>query len=259
RHGRGAQAAAGGAPMSTTEDIDALTRASSFIFSGTVQSAGASNVAAVEPGDSLLLVRVERGLRSDPALGDIRGRLVTVKALSPDELPVGAQAVFFTNSWVHGDEIAVLERAHLGAERADEVADAVGRLPDMHLADRLRAAAAVVRAVVARTQRVTGLWEDHRAPLWAEATLDVAETLKGDATGMRLLFPTSDSHRWDQSPRLAPGQQGVFLLHVGDPAAQQWLDDPKLDGAVTVLDAADVQPGDEAEHIRELLGSLETQ
>src|SRR5262249_52817975 len=149
RHGRGAQAAAGGAPMSTTEDIDALTRASSFIFSGTVQSAGASNVAAVEPGDSLLLVRVERGLRSDPALGDIRGRLVTVKALSPDELPVGAQAVFFTNSWVHGDEIAVLERAHLGAERADEVADAVGRLPDMHLADRLRAAAAVVRAVVA--------------------------------------------------------------------------------------------------------------
>jgi hypothetical protein len=243
--------------VSSTPDIDALTRLSDFIFSGTVQDVGASNVGVVEPGDTTVTVRVDRGFRSDPALGDIRGRLVTVETSAADDLPAGTQAVFLTNSWVHGDQIAVRDRAHFPADQVDAVADAVSRLPDMHLADRLRAAAAVVHVAVVRVQRVAGLDEDHRAPLWAEASLDVLDTLKGDPSGKRLVFPTSDSHRWYLAPRPTAGQRCVILLHVGDPAAGNWLDEPELVGAVTALDHADVQPGSEADHVRTLLAGLE--
>ena len=67
----------------TTDSVEELTRASSFVFSGTVQDVGASNVPTVEPSDTTVLVRIERGLRTDPALGDVRGRLVTVMHLHP--------------------------------------------------------------------------------------------------------------------------------------------------------------------------------
>jgi hypothetical protein len=239
-------------------EIDDLTRRSSFVFSGTVQEAGASNVPLVEPTDSTVLVRIDRGLRTNPALGDVRGRLVTVETATPEELPPGTQAVFFADSLVHGDELAVRERAHIGADRADEVAGAVANLPDVHLEDRLRAAAAVVHAEVAGTAIVPGLPRERRAPWWAEATLDVLETLEGDATGKRLFFPTSNSHHWYLAPRFTVGQRGVLLLHVDDPNARDWLNDSALAGAVTALDPADVQAESELDHVRSLLDGLGT-
>jgi hypothetical protein len=242
----------------STGEIDDLTRQSSFVFSGTVQEAAASNVPLVEPTDSTLLVRIDRGLRTNPALGDVRGRLVTVETATPDELTPGTQAVFFADSLVHGDELAVRERAHIDAGRADEVAGAVARLPDVHLMDRLRDAAAVVHAQVTSTASVPGLPLERRAPWWAEATLDILETLKGDPTGKRLFFPTSNSHHWYLAPRLTLGQRGVFLLHVDDPNARDWLDDPALAGAVTALDPADDQPDSELGHVKSLLEGLGT-
>ena len=241
----------------STQSIDELTRASSFVFSGKVEQVGASNVPVVEPSDSTVLVRVERGLRTSPALGDVRGRLVTVETPDAQELQPGTEAVFFTDSWIHGDELAVRENAHVGPEFADEVAAAVERLPDMHLEDRLRAAAAVVYAQVARAWVVPGLPYDRQSPLWAEAAVDVLETLKGDATGLRLLFPTSDSHHWYDAPRLVAGERAVVLLHVDDPLAGKWLDGPGWVGAATALDPADVQPESALENVRALIRGSE--
>lgn len=239
--------------MSSGEDIDALVRESSFIFSGTVERVGASNVPLVDPGATTLLVRVERGLRTSPSLGDVRGRLVTVESTSGADLEPGTQAVFFTDSLARGDEIAVAERTRIDAGRVDEVAAAVDRLPDMHLASRLQDAAAVVHATVTRTARVPGVSLERAAPWWAEATLDVLATLKGDTSGMRLLFPTNPSHRWYLSPQPAAGDSSVFLLHADEPPAQRWLVPPVPAGAVTALDPFDVQPESELAHVQQLL------
>jgi len=240
----------------TTDSVEELTRASSFVFSGTVQDVGASNVPTVEPSDTTVLVRIERGLRTDPALGDVRGRLVTVETATPQELQPGTQAVFFTDSWIHGDELAVRERAHIAPDRVDEVASAVERLPDMHLEDRLRAAAAVVHATVTRTAIVPGMPLERRSPRWAEAALDVVATLKGDASGLRLFFPTSESHHWYDAPSFTAGQRSVILLHVGDPQVGHWLDGPEFAGAATALDPADVQPEAVLEHVRALIARI---
>jgi hypothetical protein len=236
----------------STPSIDELTRSSSFVFLGTVLEKGASNLIAVDPHDDLVLVRVDRALRVDPALGDVQGKTVTVETPNGDELQAGAQAVFFAQSWIHAEEIAVREVARLGPESADDVAAAVGRLPDLHLAERLAGAVAVVQAEVRATQPVPGLLRDRQSPLWAQADLDVLSTLKGDAEGKRLFFPTSDSHHWYDAPKFTPGQRGVIVLHADDPLAGKWLDGIGGD-VVTALDPADVQPESELEHVRALL------
>lgn len=232
--------------------IDELTRSSSFVFSGTVVEAGASNLVAVDPRDDLVLVRVDRALRVDEALGDVQGKTVTVETPNGEGLQPGAQAVFFAQSWIHAEEIAVREVARLGPETADEVAAAVERLPDFHLADRLAGAVAVVQAEVKSTRPVFGLVRDRQSPLWAQADLDVLSTLDGDAEGKRLFFPTSDSHHWYGTPRFTPGQRGVIVLHADDPLAGKWLDGVGGE-VVTALDPADVQPESELERVRALL------
>jgi hypothetical protein len=234
--------------------VQELTRSCSFVFAGTVLDVGASNLRALRAHKNLVLVRVNRGLRVDPVLGDLRGRSVTLETQTADHLQAGEQAVFFAQSWIHGEEVAAREVARIDVGRADEVAAVVARLPELHLADRLADAAVVVLAMVERTRRIPNLPRERRAPHWAEATLQVEDTLKGDASDVRLLFPTSDSHHWYRAPRFRRNQRGVFLLHAGDPRATPWLADYGLDGnIVTALDPADVQPEPETPQIRALL------
>jgi hypothetical protein len=237
-------------------DLQELARTSSFVFSGTVEQAGASNVAAVDPTDRMLLVRIDRPLRASRALGDLRGRLVTVETEAADDLQPGTAAVFFADSWLQGEQIAVRERAHIAADRVDEAAAAVENLPDLHLEERLRDAAAVVHAAVIGTRPVTGLDVGFKDPGWTEAALEILETLKGDASRMRLVFPTSKAKSWFLAPRFTTGQRGVFLLHVDAPGAEKALADPALAGAVTAFDKADVQPESQLEHVRSLLARL---
>jgi hypothetical protein len=236
-------------------DIAELTRDSSFIFVGTVVQQGASNVRVLDPHPNLVLVRVHRGLRIDPALGDVRNRVVTLETDAPDELRPGLQAVFFTQGWIHGHELAVRLVAHADAGLADEVALAVEALPDMHLAGRIADATAIVHAVVKSVRKQENQSLERRAPLWAEARLEILAALKGDARRVRLLFPTSDSHHWFRAPRFRRGQRGIFLLHSGEQPAARWVDPDASAEVVTALDPADVQPESQLGHVRSLMGS----
>ena len=240
----------------SASDLEELAATSSFVFSGRVEDVAASNVPVVEATERTVLVRIALGLRVDPALGDVRGRLVTVATRTPDELQPGTEAVFFADSWVQGDQLAVRERAHVPAARADDVAAAVARLPDRHLKERLSDARAVVHAAVSSTSMVPGLPLERRSPRWAEATYEVVATLKGDASGLRLFFPTTESHHWFEAPSFTAGQRCVVLLHVGDPLAGNWLEGPQFAGGATALDPADSQPQDARAHIEELLQEI---
>jgi hypothetical protein len=233
-------------------DPTALTRASSFIFRGVVQEAGASNVRGLEPTANLLLVRVDAPLRSDPALGDMTGRVVTLATDAPDQLPPATDAVFFANGWIHSEEVAVRELAHASADLTEAVRTEVARLPDLHLLDRLAQARLVVLAEVQSTSRLRRPRE-RRAPNWARAQLKVLTSLKGRAREPILLFPTSDSHHWFRAKRPRKGQRRVFILHAEDEHAQRWLNDSERGVVFTALDQADIQPEAQLDHLRALL------
>src|SRR5215470_9755476 len=102
-----------------------LVRSSGLIFTGTVLPRGTPTHSLVPESDNLTAVHVDRGLRVDPVLGDLNGKTITVASRTPEGLAAGLKAVFFTNSWIHGNGIAVREVDHMDVGVADRVAQVV--------------------------------------------------------------------------------------------------------------------------------------
>jgi hypothetical protein len=233
-----------------------LTRSSSLVFSGTVVERGTSTVPAVSPSQRLVVVRVDRALRVDPILGDLRGKMITVAATAPETLTPGQRAVFFTNSWIHGRGIAVREVEHVDVREEDRVAAAVGQLPQVHLMDRLKSAELVVDAEVERVSPVEKRSPERNVALWADAELRVRRVLHGTATQLtRVYFPTADWPPWTTAPRFRERQRGVFILH--QPDRDRTLSEPTLEaGSLIALDPADFQPESELHRVEELLATI---
>jgi hypothetical protein len=231
--------------------IDELARSASLIFSGTVVKLGASEVSLLPAREHFAVIQVDRGLRAEAALGELRGRLITMARSAPGDLRQGQKAVFFTHSWIHGKQIAVQEVTHLDAQSEDAVAQAIAGLPGLHLKDRLRSAQRIVLAEVSEIRSVPKQRRTRLAPFWSVAVLKVVEALRGGAEPVEVLFPTSTSRHWIRAPRFQPNQRGIFLLHENAARAANWLDGTA--GVWTALDPADVQPEARLGEIKSLL------
>ena len=238
-------------------DLADLTRASSLIFVGTVVRINDSTVSMVTPSERLAVVKVDHGLRVDPALGDLSGQLVTVSVAPEDDVPaVGDRAVFFTRSWIHGDGVAVHEISRIDAGQEQAVTAAVEALPDMCLREHLARADLVVTGGVTRTRPVKDQTLERRAPLWALATIRVETVLKGTPEGdtVTVAYPTSDDREWYRAPRPKRGDRSIFILRRDDPEARPWLPQPAIPaGVYTALEPADVQPEARVADIRRFL------
>jgi hypothetical protein len=233
-----------------------LTVSASLIFSGTVVERGTSTVPTVPPSQNLVVVRVDRPLRVDPVLGDLRGKLVTVVATAPENLSSGQRAVFFTNSWIHGRGIAVREVQHIDVHEEDEVASAVAQLPQVHLTGRLRNAELVVDAKVVRIDPVERKSFERNVAHWVAAPLEINRVLRGQSREPAIVyFPTSDHPLWARAPRFSEGQRGIFILHAPD--RNRSPSEASLDaGSLVALDPADFQPQSELDKVQQLLAAI---
>ena len=215
-----------------------------LIFTATVLEIGASSVENLPPQDDFVVVMVERPLRSEPGLGDLRRKKMTVKLLKTGDLRLEDRVIFFTLNWIQGGGIAVREIGHLGIQLEDDVAEEVGRLPMRHLADRVADSLLIAVAEVTAINPTPFEIRWRSAPQWATASLQKIEPLWGHPPEeMVILFPTSERPIWARSPRLKEGQRGIFLLH----RPPDWPPLPQSDAPIrsavfTVLDPADVQP-----------------
>lgn len=235
------------------QSISDLVQASTFIFSGTVLELGASSVPFVQANDRLITARLDRSLRVDPVLGDLRGKTITVAVSSAEEFKTGQKVVFFANSAVHGRGIAVREVAHVDVGQADLVADAVAQLPQRHLLDRLQEAASVVDATITKIDP-PGFTFDQHDGLWAAAHLTVTSALKGAASPV-LYFATAQWPPYDRMPRFKVGQSGVFVLHP-PPVDAVKADSTLPAGSLVAIDHADFQESSQAARIKQLLAAL---
>ena len=213
---------AGGQSPAQRSRLHDLVRGSGLIFAGTVIDRGKSSVPAVPANPNLLTVRLDRSLRSDPILGDLRGKTITVATRAPETLQAGDRAVFLTNSWIHGRGIAAREVEHLDAQSENDVAAAVDELPRLHLMDRLRSAELVADAEVVKIRPAEQRGPERKAALWAEAQLRIRKVLKGaPAQSTHVYFPTAEWPPWTNAPRFTQRQKGVFILHA--PAQDRYL------------------------------------
>jgi len=237
--------------------LQELTRSSGLIFSGTVVERGTSSVPAVRKSDNLIVARVDRALRVEPVLGDLRGKLITIVAVAPESLGLGQQAVFFTNSWIHGRGIAAREVAHLDAGQADLVAQAVTKLPEDHLIERFRSAELVVDAEVTNVGAANKVTRDRKAAWWAPAELKIKKVLRGKSRESAVVyFATADWPPWTNALRLKQGQNGVFILHSRSQTATR--SEAALEaGSLVAVDPADFQPASQLAAVQKLLAGIQ--
>lgn len=231
-----------------------LAQDSGLIFTGTVVERGRSTVPLQASSPDLMVVRVDRGLRADPRLGDITGTLVTVVPSTPEGLSVGAQAVFFTNSLIHGQGIVAREVTHLDSSEEAASAEAIAALPEEHLRERLADAAVVVEAEVTAVTQLEPSRLSRNAAEWATADLNISKVLKGETrTTATVCFPTSNHPLWAQAPRFKARQRGIFILREPDPE-QNWLLADVPEGSFIAPDPADFQPVRQLRLVESLLG-----
>lgn len=251
-----------------------LAAQAKFVFQGTVRQVKAATMREVPVTDNTVVVRVDRLIHAPEALTDYAGQEITVR-LGAGEVEQGQTYVFYTNSWIFGDGLAVQSIGHEAA-----TAPAVARLsshPDdpvrsletheAHIqatkadlivtgsvsAVRLPAQEVAARSTAMASGQTTERISEH-APLWQEAVIDIDEVVKGSHEEKQVVirFPTSTDVRWHQTPKFHPGQHGVFLLHkdqheVAAPAALAAGVGP---GEYTAIHPADVQPLEELQRIR---------
>jgi hypothetical protein len=223
--------------------IPQLVQSARFIFSGTVLERGKSGVAQVPHSKNLVTARLDRNIRVDPVLGDLRGRTITVAVNSPERFSPGQRAVFFANSWVHGRGIAVREVDHVDIGQEGDVTAEVAELPHKHLRSRLAGADLVVLAEVAKVEEPKPTFDRHAA-LWSTAELRVLKVLKGEikqedhTQTVVFYFPTADYPPWNTKRRVRPGDRGIFIL-TSARREKVYGADRLPEGALVALDPAD--------------------
>ena len=232
--------------------LDQAIRDSGFIFLGTIEKPGGSNLTQLPGSAQTALVRVSEVIEQPDVFRDLRGDLVTVVLADGSSAVEGEAAVFFATGSLYGENLAVSELMRLsGRYDADSIRKLVAEVrreeTDEALSGRLASASAVVTGVVADVRPMRSPEEDlgEHAASWMMATLDVDTALKGEPA-KALYFAQDTDNFWRKTPKLAPGEKGIFLLQP-----YEGRDLPR--GSFVVIDVLDVQPMTELDHVRGLL------
>jgi hypothetical protein len=232
-----------------------------YIFVGVVRELGAAAMPSVPVTENTARVTVEEVLRSFGTVDDFNGRDITVQLTSPAEL--GQRLTFFTRGWLYGQGVAVVEvaRADVGegdlGDLRERIADVDRRGVEQAVQDRIAAADLIVAGRVLDVRPAPLEERDYpiseHAPDWWEAIVAVDSVDKGalDSDTVRVLFPRSTDEVWIDSPKFAPGQEGVWLLRREQ--QERGAATMRVSGALTALDPLDFQPWERLEQIRSLL------
>src|SRR5437667_8834762 len=124
-----------GAIIGQNANTENLTRQSRYIFRGRVEKVAASNLKALTATANTAVVLVEDVLYAPPTLNDFTRQRITVQLVNPASSKPGQVAVFFTNGWLYGETLAVIEVAHLtgqsdSGELRKQIADVHRRMDD---------------------------------------------------------------------------------------------------------------------------------
>jgi hypothetical protein len=264
----------GAAGPQQANNLAALAKQSSIVFSGTVGQLGATSFADVPKSAQTIVVRVDSVLKKPFAVSLKRGDNVTVAVKDPSLFQEGTHATFYTDGWIFGSGVAVKELGHEigpGGGPTNKASGAVERtygqeqISDQELRDRLNSADFVVIGRVKDVHRwtvpksATPSRVTEHDPDWHEAVVEVQSVLKGGKVkGNKIVvrFPQRNDVAWAHSPRFEKNQRGIFCLNrdqvSGAPTA-------KLGGnqvnAYTCLGHGDALPIADEARVRSLLKS----
>jgi len=98
---------------SSMADSGASPTSAEFVFRGTVRQLGASNLDVLNASDLTAVVHIEELLYSPAQFEHLVDNDVTVELRDePPTLGEGDEAIFYTQSWLFGETLAVTEVSH---------------------------------------------------------------------------------------------------------------------------------------------------
>lgn len=226
----------------TYDDVVAsLAAKSPFIFLGTTGSGNA--------------VHVETIFRGADTIGNFTNQDVLI------ERPPGAdrkRAIFFATPINYGKLMTAGEDGELAPpDDPQSFAAALARVDqaasDRKLRELLESAEAVVVAKVVSAVELREEWRaSEHDPRWSLAKIAVVRTLKGEPRTTSVVFAGSDDIRWFRSPKLHPGDEGIFLLRHDTKNLLRKGEQPRVEGYI-LIDPADFRPLGEERRIIALL------
>jgi hypothetical protein len=210
-----------------------------FVFEGSVKALSASNVSAVPADERTAVVQVEHVRLAPRALAGFAGKEVTLRMAPGEKLAVGVKGVFYTDSLVFADNLALQSMGHDPLMQTEAKAALSSAAP---VARQLRsridqadcivsgqvtevrphqpaAAKTAAKALAGAPPALPEPISEH-TPFWQEAVVQVSSVSKGPKQQtMTVLFPASTDVKWRNAPKFKKGQKGMWLLHSTAPAA----------------------------------------
>jgi len=195
---------------------------SDFIFQGSVKVLHTSTIDAIDP-EALGVVRVTNIIKKSNAFGDITGKDITIKFSDLRNLNEGDNYIFFSNPYFIGEEIAVVETGRMKpdeskysiSELKSEIAETTKKFNDDKLKERIQKSELIVFGTIVSVNVVKSenKLDSEHDPMWAEAEVQIDETLKGNSDKtVLLIFPSSEDIAWVNTPKFKKGDKGVYLL-----------------------------------------------
>lgn len=240
------------------EDLFSLADDSGFVFLGS-PAESTQNLEHGERDERAVVVEVREVLRGTDVIRGLVGRPVTVVSNDPAGIAQADELVLFTTCVSLGDEVLVRElgRRSASQESRREVEEVLTLVAERPLLERLASAQLVVVGEVTDARRLREPYRprSEHDPDWWVARVAVAETLKGRTTrkNVDVVFANSEDIAWYASPKLRPGDDGIFLLHTWDEGDEP-EDAPR--GALYVTDPLDFLPLERRPHLEGVLERL---
>jgi hypothetical protein len=141
---------------------------------------------------------------------------------------VGEERLFFTDPYWLGEDIGVREK---GSVSKDDLLFATKEIRLMIRQARARQNDTVLKRVLSNSRLVVAgvvisitvpdgvkaIGSEHD-PEWRQAQVRVDETMKGatDNKSVKVLFPSSNDVMYFGSPKLHPGDEGIFIIQQAD-------------------------------------------
>lgn len=249
--------------VAAQQDLARLVLEAPLIFRGTVVGAASTALPLPMPNGRVFRVRVDQTVRGADSVGDFAGQEVVLVRTTDAERK---EAIFFVRPFAYGKTLAaeVIGELDVPADTkgfAAQVARIEQQDADARLLARAASADAVIVGRVLAVEPVRGergLPSEHD-PEWVVAQVAVVRAIRGQPKArtcgqgscVEVAFAQSKDIRWFRAPKLAPGQEAVFLLR---PAQSELLREGEEPPAAYVLmHPDDLRPVSEETRLRELI------
>ncbi len=230
--------------LAQDETAKALAERSAIVVAGKVVRVNAS-LEPLQPASSqTIVITVSRMYSGAEIAGDQRGRMATVVLSSAAKaMKVGTEALFFGNPRFIGTSLTIISEGELlsgaGGAPAAAVSLGVQGQRDQPVRERIAAATSIFRGRVESERALAPAAGQAGAPAqppsehdpeWHIASVRVVTPLRGGTQGalVNVLFPASRDIVWFNAPKLAVGQEAIFITHRADQEDARLLRAPGL-------------------------------